>query len=145
MWRLETKMSGHKYKANDIKKSAMKLAKLICSATGVLEIHKKKLLNELIWKITEADGKYKTRFISEGVKKGYGPIQHEHVIPRKELIRQILRRPKNIERILNNAVACLVTKKEHQSLTKLSSGKKWGRYRSIGIRIYDQKKEQWLV
>jgi len=138
-------MWKQKKNTKEIKQSALKLAKVIVKTTNVLEIHKKKLLSELIWKITEAEGgKYNTRFISEGFKKGGRPIQHEHVVPRKTLINQILNNPIEIETILNSAIGCVVTKDEHLALTKLKSGESWARYKNAGIRVYDQLNKKWV-
>ena len=56
------------------------------------ERHKRDLLDICIWQITEIDGKYNTRYRSEGAmdKKNWHEVQHEHVYQRKNLIERIL-------------------------------------------------------
>jgi hypothetical protein len=98
----------------------------------------------MIWAITEAHGKYKTRFRSEGVRNTPDcKIQHEHVSPRRELIGEIMKDPENCERILKDAVACVVTEEEHRLLTKVSKEnpqlKGWQRYKEAGITVYDMR------
>ena len=73
-----------KSSAASINASALRLAKLILNADGILLQHKKEFLNYTIWKVTEANGRRNTRFVSKGVWKGNKPIEHEHVIPRKD-------------------------------------------------------------
>ena len=53
--------------------------------------HKRELLGICIWKITEADGKMKVRYWSEGsIVNEKARLQHEHVHERKELISRLL-------------------------------------------------------
>ncbi len=126
-----------------IKVSAFKLAKLIVGAKNVLERHQKELLDILIWKITEANGKHNTRFVSRGVYHGGSPVEHEHVVPKKELITLILKKPTEIKKILDSALGCLVTRDEHRKLTQKGIGKSWMRYRSVKIQVYDRLKKRW--
>lgn len=104
--------------------------------------HKKELLSTCIWKITEANGKYSTRFISEKALeqiKNKSNIQHEHVFERKYLIEKLLETPSLSEETLNNAIACLVTKDEHKLLTNISKNnlQGWDRYIEANIKVYD--------
>jgi hypothetical protein len=108
----------------------------------IMDEHKKTLISRMIWAITEAHGKYKTRFRSGGVLMTADcKIQHEHVYPRKELIDEIMEAPENCDRILENAVACVVTEEEHRLLTKISKENAdlngWDRYKKAGITVYD--------
>src|SRR4029434_2345460 len=58
------------------------------------DAHKKSLISRMIWAITEAHGKWTTRFRSEGRLTVMGcSIQHEHVYPRSELIAEIIEAP----------------------------------------------------
>lgn len=64
-------------------------------ALNILESHKRDVINMALWKVTEARGKYTTRFRSTGAMnapKGT-KLQHEHVIPRKDLIDAIMLEP----------------------------------------------------
>lgn len=124
--------------------SAAKLARLIAGTKGIAESHQKELLSILVWKVTEASGKYNTRFVSKGVYNGGGPIEHEHVITRKELVALMLKKPREVEKTLDKALGCLVTKEEHRQLTRYGEGKGWARYRSQKIRVYDRLKKIWL-
>ncbi len=51
------------------------------------ERHKRDLLDICIWQITEIDGKYNTRYRSEGAmdKKNWHEVQHEHVYCSRKL------------------------------------------------------------
>ena len=104
--------------------------------------HKKELLGICIWKITEADGKTKVRYWSEGaIGSDKSSLQHEHVHERKELILRLLS-GEYIDIVIKDAVACMVTKEEHRRLGQ--SGKSgWNRYKDAGIRVYDSKKQEW--
>ncbi|MFA6528359.1 MAG: hypothetical protein WCT46_02355 [Candidatus Gracilibacteria bacterium] len=128
--------------AQKIRKSAVELAISIC-ASGGMEKHKKELLSCLIWKTTEASGKYNTRYVSKGVFNGGFPVEHEHVFTRKTLVEKMLRNPEDIRLVIDEAVACLVTKEEHGSLSK-SNRDGWERYEDIGIKIYDRLKGKWI-
>src|ERR1035438_7073559 len=61
--------------------------------------HKKHLLRHAIWLFTTADGRNSThgkmniRYVSEGVLKGGSDIRHEHIVPIRELINQLLEEP----------------------------------------------------
>ena len=111
---------------------------------------KKSLLNIMIWVLTEAGGKYKTRYISDGVKqmddKGKRVIKalrHEHVYTRKSLILRLIDSPKNMDTILKDAIACLVTTEEDALLHKVDHSEKglngWLRYSKANIKVWDTK------
>lgn len=104
--------------------------------------HKKELLSICIWKITEADGKKKLRYWSEGaVDNKSSKLQHEHVHERKELISRLLS-GEAVELVVADAVACMVTKEEHYKL-RVSRKLGWKRYKESDIRVYDAKEQQW--
>jgi hypothetical protein len=129
--------------AVEIRQSALKLAQTIVAlGDGVHRQHKCKLLRDVVWIVTEANGKYDTRYVSKAVYAGQGPIEHEHVFPIEGLVEEMLRNPDNIDQVLDTAIACLVTKEEHNLLSK--SGKGWTRYRQSGIRVYDRLEGKWL-
>jgi hypothetical protein len=127
-------------KADEEMRSAVTAIKGIL-ALQIMDKHKKKLISRMIWAITEAHGKYKTRFRSEAVLTTADcKMQHEHVYPRKELIEEIMKVPENCERILEKAVACVVTEQEHRLLNKVSKENPnvngWDRYKKAGITVY---------
>jgi hypothetical protein len=136
-------------RADDIVRSAVSAIRGILPL-DIINEHKRILISRMIWAITEAHGKYKTRFRSEGVLTVPDcKIQHEHVFTRKELISEIMNNPENCERILENAVACVVTEEEHKALTKVGREhpnlKGWDRYRRAGITVYDMlSREKYL-
>ena len=104
--------------------------------------HKKELLSVCLWKITEADGKMKVRYWSEeATSSAKSDLQHEHVHERRELIERLLK-GEQIESVINDAIACIVTKKEHLILGK-SGMSGWDRYLDTGIRVYDSKEQVW--
>ena len=104
--------------------------------------HKRELLGICIWKITEADGKMKVQYWSEGsISNEKAKLQHEHVHERKELISRLLN-GEAVELVVKDAIACMVTKEEHQALGK-SSNLGWQRYKEQGIRVFDAKDQRW--
>ena len=124
---------------------------------GILKLpimakHKKELIRVMIWKITEAKGKYNTQFRSckaiklidknnkNKVNKNKYLI-HEHVYPIKDLICEILEKPDNYEEILKKAIACVVTKAEHGKLhnKKYEQYTGWERYEKVGIKVFEIK------
>jgi hypothetical protein len=140
--------------------SAKKLARVVLKSRSLLTKHKRKILSEVQWFISEADGKYTTRYRSKKVvdlarrylrtvsrgpaKRGTANvqakarrelIQHEHVNTRKSITDKILRHPTQVVSILNQVIGCVVTKDEHSRLRKAARG--WGRYRHAGVRVYD--------
>lgn len=108
--------------------------------------HKKDLLDICIWHLTEIDGKWNTRFRSEGAMdaKNWEDVQHEHVYQRKNLILRLLGR-ESIDAVIKDAIGCLVTKTEHKLLGDASKNFKvdgWERYIRAGIQVYDLKYKQ---
>lgn len=131
-------------KADDEIRSAVTAIKGILTLQ-IIDGHKKTLISRMIWAITEAHGKYKTRFRSEGAVTSNCRMQHEHVYPRRELIAEIMKDPDRCENILANAVACVVTEEEHKLLTRVSREnpdlKGWDRYKKAGITVYDMQSD----
>ena len=100
--------------------------------------HIKELLSVLLWKITVANGKKNTPYVSEGYKKLADKNKgiHEHVVPRKTLIDRLLSDPGIVDTIEQQAIACMVTHEEHERLhsveeTEFSDWK--DRYRAAGV------------
>ncbi len=127
----------------EIISSAVSTVKQILAMQDVLEKHKREILSVMIWKISEANGRWNTRYFSAGVLSDKDEkLQHEHVVPRKFLIDRLLNNPKSYKSILSEITACIVTKEEHQKLN--SSNSSWGRYKQAGIKVWDRLEEKWL-
>jgi hypothetical protein len=127
--------------------SARALVRLALINADLYPSHRRKIISDAIWYVTEADGKWKTRFKSKQVlylaKNEPGSlvrINHEHVFTRKALVDEILRRgnellgdPSQLDDLLGTAVGCIVTKFEHDSL---APGFGWARYAGK-VEVYD--------
>jgi len=128
-----------------VKQSALRLARTIAELdVDVLLTHKRKLLRDVVWIVTEANGKGNTRYVSEAVYSGQGPIRHEHVLPIKYLVGRMLESPETISQVLDSAIGWLVTEGEHRLLPSNSAGEGWDRYRQAGIRVFDRLEGKWL-
>lgn len=111
--------------------------------------YKREAIDRLLWNITEIDGKYRTRYRSEGAlhldrledrrtrPPGQRLLQHEHVYTRSWLLTQLLERPNEATKTLELAIGCVVTRDEHEKLRAVRDQEGWGRYRAAGIRVYD--------
>jgi hypothetical protein len=106
--------------------------------------HKRELLSICIWKITEAApmSKYQTRYRSRATESASeSELAHDHVFQRKSLIDAMLKNPDSVDPILRSAVACVVTRSEHDALTRISREfpdlDGWERYKRAGIEIVD--------
>lgn len=131
--------------AESVIASAKKLAHLLLSSDELLPQHRKKMLKEVVWLITEADGKYSTRYRSKEVVRLAEEtptcdvkIQHEHVYPRAAIADEILarkdefsRHPNKLDQLLDEAVGCVVTIAEHRELLKNQKG--WKRYKNVAV------------
>jgi hypothetical protein len=112
----------------------------------ILERHRDELLSLMIWKITEAGGKYNLRFCTVGtLRNPVAKRQHEHVYPRKWLIAQLKADPSLVDEVLAKAFGCVITIDEHRRLSAASRGLLgWDRYRAAGIRVYDKQADAWI-
>jgi hypothetical protein len=109
-----------------------------CLALPILERHKRDIISGLLWKITEARGKYKTRYRSRAAMEKGAKVQHEHVFTRKDLTNRILAEPERAREILKSAIACVVTIEEHKRLSKVAESIcGWDRYAEVGIEVID--------
>jgi hypothetical protein len=93
-------------RAAERRRSAVQIAKLALSADGLLDEHRHQLLSVAVWKHTEADGKFTTRFRSEGALEvsDSSMLNHEHVYPRKWLRERMLAEPSRVEEIISRPV-----------------------------------------
>jgi hypothetical protein len=125
------------------RRSAIRIAELVLAADGLVRVHRDELLSIAIWKYTEADGKFATRFRSAGAvgERDIRRLNHEHVFPRKWLRDHLLDAPDRCGEIMAMAVGCVVTREEHAALTAASranpSLEGWRRYLAAGIEVFD--------
>lgn len=133
------------------RQSIAKLIKLLLANQGpdILEKHIRDLLNTLLWKLTEADGKYKTRYQSSGALKcsDRSQLRHDHVYPRAKMIDALLvAKPEELDGILRCAVGCTVTIDEHLRLSQFDDEHAgWDRYRKARVSVKDTETAKWEV
>lgn len=124
--------------------SAVNAIKAILPA-DLYPAHKRELLDICIWKITEADGKWRTRYRSLGALEASADtkLQHEHVVEKQKIVSELILGNDSVENIVARAVGCVVTKDEHVRLTSVSrhdsSLDGWNRYKAGGVRVFDLK------
>lgn len=103
--------------------------------------HKTLVVNDMIWKITEARyQKHKLELRSRAALSAKrADLRHEHVFTRQWLINQILTNPTQVDTLVDRyAVACVVTKDEAKELDKVKDRQGWARYRGIDVvRVLD--------
>ena len=130
--------------AESIVTGAVSLAGFASEGEGLTPSQRKNLADLAVWWVTGAAGKYSTRYRSGGVlalpdEGGWSQLVHEHVFTRRTLVAELLTAPiDQLESVLRSAVACVVTKQEHQRLTpfdKTHTG--WDRYLAAGIDVFD--------
>lgn len=125
------------------RESAIAIAEAaLASRQSVVPSHLREILSIAVWKFTECDGKYLTRFRSESALFAPSPlIHHEHVIPRRLIVDQMLADPRHAREILGKAIGCVVLRTEHKSLGMVEKNNPsisgWERYRAAGIRVWD--------
>jgi hypothetical protein len=114
----------------------------------ILDKHIRDLLDTALWKYTEADGKYNTRYQSSGALQcsDQSQLRHEHVYPRSKLIDALISKPEELDRILLNAIGCTVTNDEHRCLTAFDRKQAgWERYRQAEVAVIDTQIGQELT
>lgn len=134
---------------NPHKDSENRRASAVASALALLSAreeittsHLKELLSITIWKHTECDGKYKTRYQSIGaITRPKEKLNHEHVVQRKILVEALLDNPSRCQEIFDSAIACTVLEEEHKKIMQIEKSETdlrgWNRYRAAGIAVYD--------
>jgi hypothetical protein len=134
--------SPHPESEKRIQSATLMIKHILAGRTSqILEVHIRELLDKMIWKITEADGKSNTRYQSElALSKPAGvKLQHEHVYQKKKMIDLLLQAKRNeIDKILASACGCYVTKEEHARLSPFKNDYGWDRYRKAGIVVVDR-------
>ncbi len=108
--------------------------------------YKRKVLSDLLWKYTEADGKWNTRHRSVAaaeaefttLKALKEALRHDHVTSRSELVsRLIASPPKQVSSILADAIACLVTVDEHKRLCRFDKTHPgWSKYAQATVKYH---------
>jgi hypothetical protein len=112
----------------------------------ILDWHKRRLVSGAIWFITEAGGKYKTRYRSRAsLDDPSAKLHHEHVFTRKDLTARLMADPEQAREILQSAIACVVTVEEHRRLAAAEKEnpqlRGWERYQAAGIEVVDTETE----
>lgn len=127
--------------ADQRRRSSKALIKMLLAdrTPEALPEHVRKLIDTMLWKLTEADGKHNTRHRSDGAMPHSDPklLHHEHVFPKKKMIDDLQRASSSdeIDRILATAVGCVVTPDEHTRLRQYDHEVGWQRYRGAGIGV----------
>lgn len=130
--------------------SARELANVALRETGMLRSHRKHLLKLAQWWVTEADGKWKTRFRSSTVIQlaqddpdSQVLINHEHVYGRADLAERMMQDPSRVDAILELCIGCIVTVDEHRTLSAQRGLQGWDRYRAAEVRVRDTAMPGW--
>lgn len=123
--------------------SAISLARAVLDRReSLLETHFREILKIAVWKYTECDGKYTTRFRSDGALFASGKdIHHEHVIPIRRLVDALVAEPEDVAGIMTRAIGCVVLRSEHKLLGQIEkehpAADGWTRYQLAGITVWD--------
>jgi hypothetical protein len=122
----------------------------LASRNKIVPAHLREILSIAVWKYTECDGKYSTRYRSENsLHAPYTSVHHEHVIPRRQIVDALIADPSNAAAILERAIGCVVLREEHRSLgdveRKDPSLTGWDRYRAAGIAVWDLQERSRVV
>ncbi len=124
--------------------SAHQLVNLALQDASMLLSHRKHLLKLAQWWVTEADGKWRTRFRSQKVvelartaSNSQMRINHEHVFGRAALADLMLTDPKQAIATMELCVGCIVTVEEHAHLTAQRGASGWERYRRAKVVVLD--------
>lgn len=141
------KPCSQKREVEQIIASATTVIDQILRMTDVMEKHKKEMLSDMIWKISESNGRWNTRYYSAGVldKTNDEKVQHEHVVTRKEIIDQLLKKPNEYKEILKQVTACIVTESEHLKLGQAKNSSGLDRYKQAEVKVFDRLDGKWLL
>jgi len=125
------------------KESAIALATAVLQSRSIMyPAHIREVLSIAIWKFTECDGKYTTRYRSEGAMFAKSnAVHHEHVVTRKSLVDRLLSVPCDMPSVFADAIGCVVLRSEHALLAAVEKSDPslsgWDRYREAGIVVWD--------
>jgi len=128
-------------------RSAAALARFALESAELTDDHRRQLLNNAVWYVSEAAGKYKTRYRSAGalsleadgpVPKRRSALRHDHVTTRRSILACLASPGADVEATLPSVISCTVTKSEHERLTKFDDTcAGWDRYIAARIDVYD--------
>ncbi len=139
------------YEANEdgvpIWKMAIAVLRCLRASTLLPASLKLPYFRTAVWKLSERDGKYSTRFRSmKALEAMPHEIQHEHIFPIRFLFEQFISGRWNEHHIAHASVACLVTIPEHQRLSSddrdQASPVGWQRYVKAGIMVRDMMQDK---
>jgi hypothetical protein len=121
-------------------RSATTLVKGLLQMPGLIPEHRREFLRLALWKVTEAEGrtKYKTQLCShEALSSSPGSkLKHDHVFQRSLMVDALLSAsPDAVDTIIKGAIACTITKQEHDRLKQFAHLDGWDRYRAAGIAV----------
>jgi hypothetical protein len=130
--------------------SAAALIKMLLSIESpeILPEHVRELIDCLLWKITEADGKWNTRHKTIGALECIDKklLRHEHVYQKAKMIEALLKAgPGGVDGVLRDAIGCIVTKDEHDRLERFAGEYGWERYRKAGLEVQDMITHKRLI
>ena len=135
--------------ADDLRRSALRVARLALSAPGLVAEHVDDLLHYAIWKLSEAD--YPKYHLPTRTKRAHKEIllggslqkrlRHEHVYQRAEVVRRARALAGKgsvavaLKYIEEHADACVVHKAEAAKLDKVP-GFGWKRYEQFNVHEF---------
>ncbi len=142
--------SPHKDSENRRSSAIASAQALLSAREEITTSHLKELLSIAIWKHTECDGKYRTRYQSIGaITRPREKLNHEHVVQRKILVEALLNDPSRCHEIFGSAIACTVLEEEHRKIMQVEKNEidlhGWDRYRAAGIVVYDLKNGERII
>ena len=103
----------------------------------------KMMLDRAIWLIVELTGNFYSRYRSvEVITKPGARIQRDHIYTRKALVAELQAGASNVRSIIDRASCCIVTKDEHDRLSKVpKSVVGWERYRAAVPPVFVRNME----
>jgi hypothetical protein len=130
--------------AEDRRRSAVALVKLLLKdVPDLLNQHRVECLKVALFKLTEAETgkKHRLRFQSDAARSADKKLlRHDHVFQRGKMVEELLNvksRPEDVDKILDRAVGCVITKDEHVRLNRYNHKDGWGRYQEAGMVVID--------
>jgi hypothetical protein len=130
--------------AENCRRSLTSLVKVLLAnrKPDVLLAHYRAVIDTLLWKFTEADGKFNTRFRTQGAMKcdDKRKLRHEHVYQRRKMIDELVKaKPEEVDSILKRAIGCTITDDEHDRLKSFDYEYGWKRYQKARLVVIDRK------
>lgn len=144
-----------KYVKGDLIDAIVKIKKI----NGINPKLREKIFNQILWWITEHDGKYsfKNLYYTEGAKKTweknkknkklknkYRGLRHDHLWGRAGLKDDLMKavNEAEIRSIYRRVVGIIVTKEEHDKLHKKDKNEKkydgFKKYKKAGINVFNE-------